>query len=117
MAELETTSPAVSCCAPEAQASCCEPEAKADGCGEPHVEGRGCAAEATATTDLGRVRETVRARYAAAAQTVAAGAGCGCGPSAGLVDEHGTQVFGAGLYGDEELDRGTAAAVGASLGC
>jgi ubiquinone/menaquinone biosynthesis C-methylase UbiE len=116
MAELETTSPAVSCCAPEAQASCCEPEAKADCCGEQHVESCGCA-EATATSELEQVRETVRARYAAAAQTVAAGAGCGRGPSAGLIDAHGIQVFGAGLYTGEELDGGTAAAVGASLGC
>jgi ubiquinone/menaquinone biosynthesis C-methylase UbiE len=42
---------------------------------------------------------------------------CGCGPAAGLTDEHGTEVFGASLYNGEELDSGTAAAVGASLGC
>jgi arsenite methyltransferase len=85
MAELETTSPAAS----------------------------GCAG-ATASNELEQVRETVRARYAAAAQT---GAGCGCGASVGLVDADEAQVFGAGLYANEELDGGTAAAVGASLGC
>jgi arsenite methyltransferase len=88
MAELETTSPAASCCA-----------------------------GASASNELEQVRETVRARYAAAAQTLAAGAGCGCGLSAGVADAHGTQLFGAVLYTDEELDGGTAAAVGASLGC
>jgi SAM-dependent methyltransferase len=70
-------------------------------------------------SQLERVRETVRARYAAVAQTAAAGGdgGCGCNPAATLTDEQGTEVFGASLYEDEQLDGGTAAAVGASLGC
>jgi SAM-dependent methyltransferase len=116
MAELETTS---SCCPPAAQASCCEPEHKAECCHEQHGAGCGCAAGATQTGELEQVRETVRARYAAAAQTVATGAdrGCGCNPAASLTDEHGTEVFGSSLYENEQLDSGTAAAVGASLGC
>ena len=117
MAELETTPS--SCCAPAAQASCCEPAAKAECCGEQHGDSCGCAESVPATSELDEVRESVRARYAAAAQTIAVGAdsGCGCGPSVGLVDEHGTEVFGAGLYEAGEHDSGTAAAIGASLGC
>jgi arsenite methyltransferase len=104
MAELST------CCVPEAQATCCEPEDKAGCCG--HGEGCGCSA--------GRpdVRETVRARYAAAAQRAAAGGGCGCGgPEAELVDEAGTQVFGDALYTGTDVDGAPDAALSASLGC
>lgn len=119
MAELETTPPASSCCRADAQESCCEPEAKGDCCGEQHSHGCGCAAGATATSEFDQVRETVRVRYAAAAQAAGVGTdrGCGCGPSVGLTDEHGTEVFGSSLYEDKQLDSGTAAAVGASLGC
>jgi SAM-dependent methyltransferase len=99
--------------------ACCEPEAKADCCGEQHGDSCGCAASAGSPAELEQVRETVRARYAAAAQTAAAGleTGCGCDPTVGLTDEHGTEVFGAGLYDSRELDSTTATAVGASLGC
>lgn len=71
------------------------------------------------TTEL---RETVRARYAAAATAVTSGdpdgeGGCcgdgGCGPQAVEVDEH----FGAGLYAADERAGLPAAAVAASLGC
>jgi arsenite methyltransferase len=119
MAELETTPPACYCCRADAQESCCEPEAKGDCCGEQHSHGCGCAAGATATSEFDQVRETVRVRYAAAAQAAGVGTdrGCGCGPSVGLTDEHGAEVFGSSLYEDEQLDSGTAAAVGASLGC
>ncbi|RZS32242.1 methyltransferase family protein [Herbihabitans rhizosphaerae] len=61
------------------------------------------------TVDL---RETVRARYAAAATAVTAGPGC-CGPQAVEVDES----FGAGLYDTTERDELPAEAVAASLGC
>jgi ubiquinone/menaquinone biosynthesis C-methylase UbiE len=74
----------------------------------------------TDATQLGHVRESVRARYAAAAQAAqAAGVdeGCGCGPSVAVTDERGTQVFGSALYEGELADGGTAAAIGASLGC
>jgi ubiquinone/menaquinone biosynthesis C-methylase UbiE len=65
------------------------------------------------------VRETVRERYAAAAQTITAdrGAGCGCNPAATLTDEQGTEVFGETLYDSDAADAGTAAALQASLGC
>ena len=116
MAELDTPS---SCCSPAAQATCCEPDAKAECCGEQHGTSCGCAEGRPAPGELDPIRETVRARYAAAAQTVAAGAdgGCGGGPSVGVTDEHGTEVFGASLYENEQLDSDAAAALGASLGC
>jgi arsenite methyltransferase len=55
------------------------------------------------------LRETVRARYAAAATAVS---GC-CGPQAVEVDEN----FGAGLYSAADRDELPAEAVAASLGC
>ncbi len=109
MAELET-----GCCAPETQASCCEPEEKSNCCG--HDAGCGCAA-GSPERDLEQVRETVRVRYAAAAQAAGDEAGCGCGPAASLTDEHGSQVFGSALYDAEDADAGSSAAIGASLGC
>jgi arsenite methyltransferase len=116
LAELETTP---SCCSAEAQTSCCEPADKRDCCGETHTDGCGCAAGASAASELERLRETVRARYAATVQTITAdrGAGCGCGPAATLTDEHGSQVFGGALYDGEPADTGTSAALEASLGC
>ena len=112
MAELRSTD----CCTPEGQASCCEPEDKAGCCG--HGDGCGCAAGAP-PSELEQVRETVRARYAAAAQAAGADAdaGCGRGPVVSLSDEHGAQVFGSTLYEGEQPDAGTEAAIGASLGC
>jgi arsenite methyltransferase len=68
-------------------------------------------------TELEEVRESVRARYAAAAQAAANGGDCGCSPSVSLTDEHGSQVFGSALYEDELSDVGTTAALDASLGC
>jgi arsenite methyltransferase len=66
------------------------------------------------------LRDQVRARYAAAAVAATAAdsaAGCGCGPAnVELTDEHGTQVFGDGLYVSEELGE-AAPAIEASLGC
>ena len=55
------------------------------------------------------VREAVRERYAAAAQTAGDGcdSGCGCGPA----------VFGADLYDAEQAGGAPAQAVSASLGC
>ncbi len=109
MAELDLT-----CCTPEAQASCCQPDDKEACCG--HGDGCDCRA-GRQRQDLERVRETVRKRYAAAAQLAGTGGSCGCGPNASLTDEHGVQVFGATLYEGEHGDRGTQAAVEASLGC
>lgn len=71
------------------------------------------------------LRETVRARYAAAATAVteqSADAGC-CGPqsaNAGCCDGQGVEVdenFGATLYADTDRDTLPAEAVAASLGC
>lgn len=76
---------------------------------------------AIATVPPGRgedLRETVRARYAAAARAVAepsASSSC-CGPI-GLTGADGREVFGASLYDDGEAAGATPGAVGASLGC
>ena len=105
MAELEIT-----CCSPEAQATCCEPEAKSECCGPGHESGCGCAAGASgnaATTTV--VRDSVRDKYASAAEAAAAGADASCWSPA---DD--TRVFGAALYSDtDEVPE----AISASLGC
>ncbi|HEX8103765.1 MAG TPA: arsenite methyltransferase [Solirubrobacteraceae bacterium] len=99
MAELTTSS----CCAPEAQATCCEPSDKAACCGTAAAGGAcGCAAGER------DVRETVRAKYAAAARTA--------GVSVALTDESGAQVFGDALY-DADAAGDAGGAVKASLGC
>ncbi|MEV6712627.1 arsenite methyltransferase [Lentzea sp. NPDC051208] len=59
------------------------------------------------------LRETVRARYAAAATAVTQGGGGCCGPDAVEVDEN----FGATLYPAAQHDELPAEAVAASLGC
>ena len=59
------------------------------------------------------LRETVRARYAAAATAVVNGGGGCCGPEAVEVDE----TFGAALYPAAQRDELPAEAVAASLGC
>ncbi|MGW6442783.1 arsenite methyltransferase [Lentzea sp. NPDC055074] len=59
------------------------------------------------------LRESVRARYAAAATAVAEGGGGCCGPEAVEVDEN----FGATLYPAAQRDELPAEAVAASLGC
>jgi SAM-dependent methyltransferase len=65
------------------------------------------------TTDL---REKVRERYAAAATGAAQSGGC-CGGPVSTTDAYGSQVFGTSLYGGEQTDGATDAAVAASLGC
>jgi arsenite methyltransferase len=107
MAELST------CCAPETQETCCEPDAKADCCDSGHAAGCGCSA-GQAEPD---VRETVRARYAAAARAAGEGQGCGCAPDLALADQAGAQVFGDALYAAADTDGATDAALAASLGC
>ena len=68
--------------------------------------------------DLTDIRESVRARYAVAAEAAADGSGCGCGSTVSLQDEAGEKVFGSSLYAAEtDADEGTAAALEASLGC
>jgi arsenite methyltransferase len=103
------------CCTSAAQESCCAPSEKASCCGETHGQGCGCAAGATApstgsATTVELVRETVREKYAAAAEAAAARAGC-CSPA----DETG--VFGASLYAETGEIGAPDSAVNASLGC
>jgi arsenite methyltransferase len=108
MAELDTA-----CCTPVDQATCCEPEEKVSCCGENHAPGCGCAAGATsATATTEQVRETVREKYAAAAQAAAAGRDSGCCSPA---DTHG--LFGSSLYAESGETEAPDAAVSASLGC
>ncbi len=72
------------------------------------------------------IRETVRARYAAAATHSAAGSheqaravetSCCSAPPVATTDAHGDIVFGADLYGPGSAEGVPAAAVAASLGC
>jgi SAM-dependent methyltransferase len=118
MAELTETKsgPAASdCCAPEQQGNCCEPSAKAECCA-PGSSTCGCSAgEANGE----EVREAVRRRYAAAAQSVSAGSKAGescCGPETVLTDEE-ARVFGAGLYDEAAQGELPDTATMASLGC
>jgi arsenite methyltransferase len=102
MAELNT------CCSPDAQATCCEPTDKAECCA---AEGAcGCAAG-----EPRDIRETVRAKYAAAALH-AADAGSWRGEAGFDAADTGTQVFGPVLYGEEGAEA-PETAVNASLGC
>ena len=109
MAEL--TDPQT-CCSPAAQESCCAPNEKAACCDTSAAGGScGCAA--------GELRETVRARYAAAAiattdPTLAAGC---CGPEAAVITDEQAEFFGAALYAGSEQDELPDTALSASLGC
>jgi SAM-dependent methyltransferase len=68
-------------------------------------------------TRIDDVRAVVRERYAAAARSAGTEPGC-CGTSeVTLTDPLGDQVFGSGLYRDEDVHEGDATAVAASLGC
>ena len=105
-----TAEPSV-CCSPVAQESCCEPEAKADCCGDTHASGCGCSAGKADAPGAEDIRETVRARYAAAATS---GRDCGCGTTLTESDEH--DLFGAELYdASSRADAGQALEL--SLGC
>jgi arsenite methyltransferase len=118
MAELSTSS----CCDTATQASCCEPGAKSECCDPAaHAAGScGCSA-AQQEPDADELRETVRAKYAAAALAAGAGASAPsscCGPAEiALSDTTGVQVFGDALYTDADTDGATAGSVAASLGC
>jgi arsenite methyltransferase len=123
MAEL--TDATSTCCAPETQQGCCEPSEKA-ACCETSAAGGTCGCAAGRTTPADDLRETVRARYAAAATAVAEstksgccsapGAIAGCGPDISSTDKHGNEVFGAILYDDAD-NPALMPAVEASLGC
>jgi arsenite methyltransferase len=116
MAELTDSTegaPTSTCCAPEQQADCCEPTDKADCCSA-ESSNCGCSAEQSEGEEI---REAVRTRYAAAAKSVTSegGASC-CGMDTVLSDED-AQVFGAGLYGEDERGQLPDTATMASLGC
>ncbi|HEU4735751.1 MAG TPA: arsenite methyltransferase [Solirubrobacterales bacterium] len=116
MAELtESTDDATTstCCAPEQQATCCEPAEKAECCS---AESSSCGCSAGQGKDE-EIREAVKSRYAAAAESVSAedSASC-CGTGTVLSDEE-AQVFGAGLYDEGERGELPDTATMASLGC
>jgi arsenite methyltransferase len=105
MAELTdpTSDPTSSCSGPPDTAGCC---------------GSGGSAGGQAAEPPQDIRESVRAKYAAAARAVAeqhASPSC-CGPIA-LSDADERQVFGAALYNEAQAAGATAPAVAASLGC
>jgi arsenite methyltransferase len=105
------TAVASECCSPAAQQTCCEPEQKADCCGETHGPGCGCSASQAEEASTEDIRETVRARYAAAATR---GRDCGCGTT--LTDADKADLFGAELYdASSRADAGQALEL--SLGC
>jgi arsenite methyltransferase len=116
MAEL--TQATSNCCAAEVQQTCCEPADKEACCGTSAAGSScGCSAEERASS-AESVRETVRARYAAAARAADAGqASCCSSGGPGLHDETGMQVFGDTLYDPAEAEGVPYAAVQASLGC
>src|SRR3954470_8727237 len=98
MAELTQAESTSSCCAPEAQQTCCEPSEKAACCETSAAGGTcGCAA----------LRETVRARYAAAAVAATGPEPSGCCDA----------LLGQSLYADGERDELPDTALIASLGC
>jgi arsenite methyltransferase len=99
MAEL--TDPTTSaCCSPATQEVCCEPGEKAECCES--TGSCGCAS--------GDLRETVRARYAAAALATPDGGGA-------LITNEQAERFGASQYADSEQDELPDTALHASLGC
>jgi arsenite methyltransferase len=113
MAELTDLTPAgttESSCSADAQASCCEPSEKATCC-ETSAAGGTCGCAAGQGEDL---RETVRARYAAAARATT-DPGC-CDPNPALITDEQAELFGRGLY-SEEGDELPEEALIASLGC
>jgi arsenite methyltransferase len=116
MAELRTIepTPASGCCSTETQATCCEPATK-EACCNTATESGGCGCDAGRVAEVDDIRETVRAKYAAAARQAAdAGSWC-CEPGFDPADT-GAQTFGATLYGQEGAEA-PPAAVNASLGC
>ena len=114
MAELtQTPQDASACCSPAAQESCSEPAAKAACCGD-----GSCGCGVSVPQDAGELRETVRARYAAAAVAAseAAPTSC-CGSEAAVITDEQASVFGSGLYESGDRDALPHTAVLASLGC
>jgi SAM-dependent methyltransferase len=117
MAELTTTTNETGpCCTSQDRTTCCEPAAKEACCATAAAGGScGCAAGRSAQAPEPDLRETVRAKYAAAALQAAGAEGWCCEPGFDVADT-GEQIFGATLYGDEAADA-PEPAVKASLGC
>jgi arsenite methyltransferase len=107
------------CCAPAVEATCCEPSEKA-ACCEKNAAG-GCCGCAAGHAGAGAedLRETVRERYAAAAQQVVSGeqASDCCGPDAAVISDEQAEQLGAALYAADERDELPETALLASLGC
>ena len=120
MAEL-TTDPhrSPSCCSTEARATCCAPSEKASCCGTAAAGGTcGCSAGQRRDAAAEDIRETVRAKYAAAARAAAdEGSPASCCGSISPTGADARRVFGAALYDDTQTEGATGAAVQASLGC
>jgi len=120
MAELTGTTAdpsaaASACCAPEQQADCCEPSAKSKCCA-PESSSCDCSAGGA---DGEEIREAVRTRYGAAAQSVDSGADAAascCTTGTVLTDEE-ARVFGASLYKEAAQGELPDTATMASLGC
>jgi ubiquinone/menaquinone biosynthesis C-methylase UbiE len=117
MAELTDLTPATtgtsSCCSTDAQAGCCEPADKA-ACCETSAAGGTCGCSEGADA----LRETVRARYAAAAvaTTNPVEAAGYCSPDSAIITDEQAELFGRGLYGNEGDELPEEALI-ASLGC
>ncbi|MBI5309549.1 MAG: arsenite methyltransferase [Actinobacteria bacterium] len=120
---MTTTEAKSTCCAPSVQENCCEPTEKT-GCCSTDSSSCGCSAgEASGpevAADPDAIRETVRERYAAAAESVAgdttAGASC-CSPETAVITPEQRAVFGSQLYEKDEQSELPDKAVLASLGC
>jgi arsenite methyltransferase len=115
MAELTTSEPLSSCCAPEAQAGCCEPSEK-ESCCAARAAGSSCGC--VAGQPQGDIREScarsTQGRHAPSSRR--RGTSCGCGPVS-ATDAKSAKVFGSALYDDALADGATETAVAASLGC
>jgi arsenite methyltransferase len=116
MAELKTIEPtrASGCCGTEGQATSSEPAAKEECCGTV-TESGDCGCDASQLTEADDIRETVRAKYAAAARQAADAGSWGCEAGFDPADT-GAQTFGVTLYG-QEGEQAPQEAVNASLGC
>lgn len=115
MAELSDVAAAEKssdCCPPQARAECCEPAAK-DGCCAPGSSSCGC----EAGPGEEEIREAVRSRYAAAANSVGSGPESACCAGTAVLDEEEARSFGARLYGEGERAELPDTAALASLGC
>jgi arsenite methyltransferase len=120
MAEL-TTAPdpaASSCCSSDAQSTCCEPSDKDACCAISAAGGAcGCSAGQKSREPARDIRETVRAKYAAAARAATSEPSSSCCGPVGTTDATGTQVFGGALYATADAGDAPKAALNASLGC